>query len=86
MKYTVFTYWINGFSDDFDHIVLQGVVSKIVLIYDWNRTVHLMFVYLVETGWMRHDGFCFIEPIHVTPGFCGKRFAMTGTATMTLIS
>ena len=45
-----------------------------------------MFIHLLETGWMRHDVFFFIEPIHVTPGFCGKGFAMTGTATMTLIS
>ena len=45
-----------------------------------------MFVHIVETGWMRHDVFFFIEPIHVTPGFCGKGFAMTGTVTVTLTS
>ena len=86
IKKNVCTFFINGFSDDFDHIVLQGVVSKIVLICDCNRTVHLMFVHLVERGWMRHDGFFFIKAIHVTPDFCGVGFAMTGTATMTSIS
>ena len=73
------TFCINGFSDDFDHSVLQGVVSKIVLIYDWNGTVDLMFVrniLLRHDRWMIQEVF-FIGPIHVTPGFCGKGFALT---------
>ena len=44
IKKTACSFCINGFSDDFDHIVLQGVVSKIVLVKDWNRAADPMSV------------------------------------------